>query len=119
MESLGLLVGHLAGDYLVQNDWMARNKTSSHLACLCHCLAYTFMVWACSSYWMPWWGVVVCFVAHYPFDRWRWAAYLMTHWSGQAHFASPAHPMYPWSVVVVDNTYHLVTLWVIGRCAGL
>ncbi len=38
-----LLLGHLTGDWLLQNDWMARHKQRRHLnlAILVHCSIYT------------------------------------------------------------------------------
>jgi hypothetical protein len=143
MEGLGLLVGHLLGDYILQNDWMAANKTGpgpepnidnplrflttehrewcerweiSFYACTIHCLLYTLAVWACSFWWMPWWGLAVCFAAHWPIDRFRLARLWMVHVSGQKDFATG--PLAPWSVIVVDNTLHLLTLYAIGLLAG-
>lgn len=157
MESLGLVVGHLLGDYVLQNDWQARNKTNphpgrrpgtvvktaggvvrdsddglatklamwdsgyrdwlkGHAACTVHCLLYTLSVFACSFWWMPWWGLVACFVVHWPVDRWRLAVRWMRDVSGQKAFATG--PLAPWSIVVVDNTFHLLTLFVIGVAAG-
>ncbi len=144
MESLGLVVGHLIGDYIVQNDWMAANKgiphpgekplenepMSSalwamdcerwhigHFACFTHCLCYTLAVWACSFWWMPWWGLAVCFVVHFPIDRFRLAGWWMRNVSGQKAFADG--PLSPWSIIVVDNTIHLATLFVIGVASGV
>ncbi len=146
----GLLVGHLVGDYILQNDWMAKNKVNphpgkepfsllatvpigpddqknwakakrdyriGHLACFSHCLWYTIAVWGFSYWWMPWWGLLACFLVHFPIDRWRLAAMWMRNVSGQAFFASKEHPMFPWSIVVVDNVFHLVTLYVIAALA--
>ena len=140
MESLGLLMGHLLGDYVLQNDWMAANKTNpnpgpepsdpyeviewrarwegwldGHAACTVHCLFYTLAVWACSFWWMPWWGLAVCFACHWPLDRFRLAGRWMRNVSGQAAFAGGV--LSPWSVIVVDNTAHLLTLFVIGLLA--
>ena len=134
MESLGLLVGHLVGDYILQNDWMASNKTNplcrnvaydhsskttpfraemmGHLACTVHCLLYTLAVWACSFWWMPWWGLLVCFVTHWPIDRFRLARFWMMRVSGQQAFATG--PLSPWSIIIVDNVAHILTLFVIG-----
>lgn len=148
MESFGLILGHLLGDYILQNDWMASNKTNppprpmsyddgintasegvadlvryqkefgdwnkGNLACTVHCLLYTLAVWACSFWWMPWWGPVVCFAAHWPVDRFRLAGWWMRNVSGQAAFASG--PLSPWSIIVVDNTLHLLVLFLIGVC---
>ncbi len=162
MESLGLLVGHLIGDYILQNDWQAQNKSNplsgkspgrfvedklgvyyqpgdpvaeatwhcaiakswmGHLACTVHCLLYTLAVWTCSFWWMPLWGVVVCFLAHWPVDRFRLAWWWMNSVSGQAAFAkgpsdTPASPFWPWSIIVVDNTFHLLVLFIIGVIHG-
>ncbi len=144
MESLGLVVGHLIGDYIVQNDWMAANKShawpgpepkfrstkeewlvscaeywiqrskyrKAHFACLVHCLCYTLAVWACSFWWMPWWGLAACFVVHFPIDRFRLAGWWMRNVSGQKAFADGL--LSPWSIIVVDNTAHLLTLLLIG-----
>lgn len=102
MEGFALLIGHLAGDYLFQDDWQAGNKTNPHpgpapvetpmtgsvaidtgnmfadikahdewcarwntwqvgnIACAVHCSLYTFAVWLCSCWWMPWWGLLAC-----------------------------------------------------------
>lgn len=35
------IICHLVGDYLLQNSWMALNKTKSLIAAICHCAAYT------------------------------------------------------------------------------
>lgn len=122
MTGFWLLMGHLLGDYVLQNDWMAGNKTSrerpvlGHYACTVHCGLYTLAVWLCSWRWMPWWGLVVCFAVHWPVDRFRLAFWWMSRVSGQKAFA--AGPLAPWSVIVVDNVFHLLTLGVIAVLAG-
>lgn len=42
-----LLVGHLIGDWVFQNDWMARHKQNGFLnrAILVHCAVYTAVLW--------------------------------------------------------------------------
>lgn len=42
---VGLLLGHLFGDYVFQNSWMALNKRASLLICWLHCLIYTLCVY--------------------------------------------------------------------------
>ena len=39
-----LLFGHLLGDYLFQNDWMARQKKEKLIPCMIHCIIYTLTV---------------------------------------------------------------------------
>lgn len=159
METFGLLLGHLVGDYILQTDWQAKWKIAwgrdvfkawqdiayieedgekwpkgtsryhnvrldehfaakaetrrGHVACTLHCILYTLAVWAFSFWWMPWWGLLVCFGLHWPIDRFKLASWWMQNVSGQAVFAGKAHPLYPWSVVLIDNTGHLLTLFAI------
>lgn len=39
-----LLFGHLFGDYVFQNNWMALNKKVNKIACVLHCSVYTITV---------------------------------------------------------------------------
>lgn len=143
LGSFGLILGHLVGDYIFQNDWMAKNKTNGpnpgpffnlwcgahanktaidywqarsawytgNLACTVHCLLYTLAVFLFSYSFLTWWTYPVIFLAHWPVDRWRLAAWWMKNVSGQEKFASKEHPMFPWSIVVVDNIAHLLVLY--------
>lgn len=151
MNWFGLLMAHLVGDYIVQNDWMATWKAAPagkltedeekeiaahhgdqrmHIlsvlesmsywrpmaACVAHCTAYTLAVWAFTWWWMPWWGLAACWLLHYPLDRFGLAKLWMVHVSGQEKFATGM--LSPWSIVVVDNTFHLLALYGIAALAG-
>lgn len=157
MESLCILVAHLIGDYLWQNDWMASRKTAprpgpkpplprlpdgspihrsvfehemelrlwaganrkwwfGNLACTVHCACYTLAFCLCCFWFMPWWGYLVIFLVHWPIDRYRLAYWWMTNVSEQKSFATG--PLAPWSVIVVDNTFHLITVLVVMACAS-
>lgn len=109
MEALGLVVGHLCGDYVAQSDNMAAGKRQSHLACLQHCAAYTVCVWLFSFWWMPWWGLALCMALHFPVDRYRLVGRWMLAFGQEGFFRG----LGPWSFILVDNTYHLVCLWLI------
>ena len=68
-----ILLGHLIGDFILQNTWMAQRKGASMLPCVVHCLIYT----ACLCLVVPhgfnlWWAGAV-FVSHFPIDRWSLA----------------------------------------------
>lgn len=39
-----MILGHLVGDYFLQNNWMALNKKDRFLPCFVHCILYTFAV---------------------------------------------------------------------------
>jgi len=73
-----LLLGHLAGDYLLQNGWMALNKSKNTLkgwfAATVHCILYTFAV--CLFMWnfeLIW--IVVVFFSHFFIDKFSLAEY--------------------------------------------
>jgi len=67
-----LLLGHLAGDYLLQNEWMAlsksKNTMNGWMAAFVHCILYTAAI--CLFMWNfdPIW-IVVVFLSHFPIDK--------------------------------------------------
>jgi len=67
-----LLFGHLVGDYLLQNKWMALNKSASSLKCLVHCLIYTAAVslFTWPSVHGACWSLFLL-LSHYPIDRYN------------------------------------------------
>ena len=89
--------------------WSANHQAwwVGNFACTLHCLLYTLAIWLFSFWWMPLWGLAACFIIHYCLDRYRLARKWMTL-VGQEKFATGV--LSPWSVVVVDNTFHLLTL---------
>jgi hypothetical protein len=76
----GLFLGHLAGDYLLQNEWMAMNKSKNTwvgwLSATIHCIIYTLAV--CLFMWNfdPIW-IVVVFLTHFPIDKFALAEHYM------------------------------------------
>ena len=75
----GLVMGHLVGDYLFQNEWMALNKSrgGNEIPGLVHALVYTAAVCLFTADIRAFW-VLVVFLSHWPVDRWslaeRWLA---------------------------------------------
>ena len=130
MIGFALLLGHLLGDYIVQNDFMAQGKTSppagsthpwyrSHLICALHCTVYTLAMYiaVCPVHSFPWWFYAATCAIHWPVDRYRLAVWWMKRVSGQTAFATG--PCSPWSIIVVDNVFHLATLYVLALIAGV
>lgn len=112
MESFCLLMGHLIGDYIFQVDAIASRKTTSSAICALHCFLYSLAIWIMNEWWIPMWAVVVVGLLHFPVDRWRLARRYMSI-VGQEQFATG--PLAPWSVVLVDNVFHLFVLAIVGR----
>jgi hypothetical protein len=119
----GAIIGHMVGDYVLQNDWMATNKSRTDteddwIVCAIHAAIWLACVeffgglsqfpntphpleWALACLWL--------FGTHYLIDRYRLAARSMQY-TGQATFAES---LGPWSRIIVDNTWHLVTIWLL------
>ena len=96
------------------NAWAAYRPW---VACGLHCLLYTLAIALFTFWWMPLWGYVACYAIHFVIDRFKLARLWMIHVSGQEYFATG--PLAPWSIIVVDNTFHLLTLAAIAALAGV
>jgi hypothetical protein len=104
------IVGHLVGDYLLQTDWMAQNKKTRTWPCIVHCA-----VWSVSVCLFAGWGVVallLLFAAHFAQDRTDVIRWYIRVAKGEG-FMQP--PLSPWSIIVVDNVWHIVSLWAVAR----
>jgi len=130
-----LLLGHLVGDYLFQNDWMALNKKRRLMPCLVHCAFYTFCVgiflWPLTRElgWLQWWCCYqLIFLSHILLDgtgliEWwfrliRGRAFARVNLPTPGLCASPdahtARLIYTCIVqTVADNTIHLALMFFI------
>jgi Protein of unknown function (DUF3307) len=81
---------HLLGDYVVQSDWMANEKTKAHLPAALHAATYTacFLPLTQSPR-----ALAVIGATHFVIDRWRLARHLV--WAKNQ--LAPADYRYPWS----------------------
>lgn len=104
MIALQILALHMMGDFVIQNDWMAKRKFTSRLVLTLHVLTYTalFAASAFLQHW-PWWVPVLVFVTHWITDSRRWAS--DKYWSCKP--------------IMVDQTIHIVTLAIIFSWAGI
>lgn len=111
------IIGHLVGDYLLQNDWMALNKKKpGHIgtaACMLHALLWSISVTMFSGWWRVYWTQPALFALHYWQDRTNFVLWWMTKVNRQKQFAEG--PCAPWSVIVVDNVWHILSLYVVAR----
>ncbi len=106
-----LLIAHLVGDWMLQNDWMAQHKQNGLLngAIAVHCLLYTATILA--SLWLATLNqpvplplipfAVIIFLSHWLID----AANLAGYWG---HLFQQSNVCFV--RVMVDQTVHLVVL---------
>jgi hypothetical protein len=110
VDLAGAIIGHMIGDYLLQNDWMAERKLRSSWVCALHAGLWTLAVCVCGSIesaaaWAWLLG------SHWAIDRFQLAGKSMDY-LGKRNFKSQ---MAPWSIIIVDNTWHLATILVVAR----
>lgn len=96
------IFAHLIGDYLLQNDWMAKNKKASSLVCFVHTALYIVPFLFCG---LIWWQLLLIAAQHFAQDRTNFIVWLMNK-KGSGEFAKP--PMAPWSIIVTDNIVHIL-----------
>jgi hypothetical protein len=88
------IVLHAVGDYVLQSDWMANEKTKKSLAAWAHAITYAlpFLLLRPSV-----WALLVILVSHFIIDRWRLARYVV--WA--KNFLSPPRTFV--SSVITDS----------------
>lgn len=119
-QVLGLLLAHLIGDYVIQSDWMALEKTKRWWPAWAHAITYgaPFVLVTRSP-----WALLVIVVTHAVIDRYRLARHVV--WA--KNLLAPATYRHPWSectatgyqvnrpewltvwlMIIADNTIHLL-----------
>jgi Protein of unknown function (DUF3307) len=86
----GQLLAHLTGDYLLQNDWMAVEKTSRSWPAAVHAVTYTAAFVPLTRHPAR---LAVIGGSHFVIDRWRLARYVV--WARNQ--LSPASYRAPWA----------------------
>lgn len=96
-----MLLGHLCGDYLLQNEYLALNKSKNTfggwLAAVTHCMLYTLSVclfmWNFDLIWM-----VAVFFSHFFIDKFSLAEKYMHYLKGKG--------MRDYIIKINNNTYN-------------
>ena len=98
-----LLAGHMAGDYLLQNRWMAERKTTCLFALAVHSAVYACAIWLAS---LPVGGlshlsVLFVFLSHAVVDKRSFTRWWCRH---------VTKSRYMWLVMMTDQSLHVVIL---------
>ncbi|HYE32114.1 MAG TPA: DUF3307 domain-containing protein [Methylomirabilota bacterium] len=113
------LLCHLIGDYILQSDWMATNKSKRSWPCLVHVLLYglPFLFLSPSLT-----AMLVIIGTHFVIDRF-WVGRLVAYWKNWilslGNFPKyadcpfgyqPDRPIWltVWLMIITDNTLHLL-----------
>jgi len=103
-----MLVGHLAGDFLLQTAWMAERKATEWIPMLVHCTIYTAAVafFALPAGGLSLISIAVIFLGHAFVDRRK----LVGFWS---RYISRS-PDNVWLKIIQDQTWHIVVLTLVA-----
>jgi hypothetical protein len=107
-SALGPFVAHLVGDFILQNDWMARNKKTSSWVCLVHVLVYMLPFLLCS---LSWWQLLSIAAQHFAQDRTAFIFWWLRVWKR-------VHPDHQKGIALfVDQAFHLTWIWMMVELA--
>ena len=101
------IIGHLVGDYLLQSDWMAQNKKLRSWPCFVHCAIWTLCVSLWSNFELGLVATLFLFTCHFIQDR----THIVKNWMCLMSPGFTMPPLAPWSLIVVDNVWHIVQIW--------
>jgi hypothetical protein len=114
------ILAHLIGDYVLQSDWMANEKTKQSFAAVVHALCYSLPFLLFRPSWQAWTVIVV---THFAIDRWRLARFVVfaknfvaprSSWpvwsrcSATGYDESRPPWLAVWLLIIADNTLHLI-----------
>lgn len=101
-----LLIGHLIGDFLLQNAWMAQYKATKWIPLLSHVSIYTLVVaiFGFLSGGLSIVGILIIFIGHILLDRKTFVAF----WVNNIQMAKG--PNHNWLSIVTDQIFHIILL---------
>ena len=82
------LFAHFFGDFVIQTDWMALNKSKRSFPCLVHVLIYTACFLPITTSWK---ALLLIGVTHFILDRWHFILKRLIWWKN--HFPK-GYPQY-------------------------
>jgi hypothetical protein len=92
------LLAHLIGDYCVQSEWMAQNKSRKTFPCLVHASLYTACFWLLTSSWT---ALAIIGVTHFFIDRYRLVRFVIY----AKNFLTPEATAVPWEYCDTTGLY--------------
>jgi hypothetical protein len=119
VTALGILLAHLVGDYLIQSDWMANEKTKRWLPAWAHAVTYGLPYLLVTQSPL---ALVVIVVTHAVIDHYRLARHIVwvknllapaeyrhpwAECSGTGYHQDRPAWMTVWLMIIADNTIHL------------
>lgn len=112
-----MLVGHLAGDYILQNRWMALNKEKRIGPLAVHSAVYAACVaaFALPVQTLPMGGILLIFISHMVLDR----RSLVRWWMREVNGIEAGSPEEPFLKIAIDQGFHIIILALVAYASML
>ena len=107
-----LVLGHLVGDYLLQNSWMAMNKATKWIPLLTHCLVYTLSIVVAmliGDFTISWTAIIILYASHVFLDK----RFFVLWWVRT--IMGVKKPEGNWLCIMADQVFHLLILGFIAH----
>jgi hypothetical protein len=103
-----MLLGHLAGDFLFQTNWMAREKANNLAALFSHSAVYTLFIGlgAMLAGRLTWQALLVVLLSHMFLDNRNFINFWVRHVTRSSETE--------WLKVAVDQCWHIIVLGVVA-----
>ena len=103
-----LIIAHLIGDFLLQNDRM-QAKSRSSIVCTEHVICYSlpFVILALSGA-LSWWALDAILVQHWLQDRFS------LHLKWMRFYKQTPPEKWPVGPLCVDQSFHLGFIWLVS-----
>lgn len=109
------ILAHLVGDYLLQSNWMATEKTKRSAAAAAHAVTYALPFLFLTRNPL---ALAVIIGTHFLIDRWRLARFVVwaknipwqpwSDCSGTGYHKDTPPWLAVWLLIIADNTLHLI-----------
>jgi hypothetical protein len=107
--ALEQLLCHLVGDYLLQNDWMASNKTKDMSVAAIHGATYFLPFFLITN---SFWALIVILITHIIIDHYSLAREFNKLkndcWTFNGFPLDRPIWLTTWVIIIMDNTMHLL-----------
>ncbi len=106
MEILLLIFAHFIGDWSMQHEWVAQNKSKYWFVMFAHCMVWT----ACICFVLEYLGLLTAWKAVFLFA----GHYLMDYWKCKVYDRTPFCEQKTYKHLYIDQLWHILQCVMVG-----
>ena len=108
---IGILAGHMLGDMVLQNRWLAEIKMTRWYGMLLHCLIVTTTIWLFTQWNIK--ALAAIFISHYIIDKYKLGKLWPDFAKQGKPFCRERSPF--WLGLLADQSFHIATYAIIYK----